>query len=154
MTEKKDAMAEVAKILKDSPDRWFKLVMVMWGDPKLTGQDAGELVGFPKKSARSQVSRVLKQAVVKKALAVLKEDAAETAVISRNDWMAKQLKIVKICMQEEQVEDSEGGMMRIFDAGGANKGLDNIAKAEGYYKDQKIDLGMIIFKQDIGSDEE
>lgn len=154
MKEKKDAMTEVAEILKDSPERWFKLVMVMWGNPKLTGQDAGELVGFAKKHARSQVSRVLKQAVVKKALAVLKEDEAEAAIISRNDWMEKQLKIVKICMQEEHVEDSEGGKMKIFDAGGANKGLDNIAKAEGYYKDQKIDLGMIVFKQDMGSDEE
>lgn len=166
MGNEKRGVAKAAKILKDSPDRWFRLVMLLWGNPSISQREAGIAAGFAAKQASSQVSRLLKNPLIRKAQAALKEGALDDASFDRAEWYRMQTKVARICVQEEAidcenfVEGEDGEMVRsvekskIFDPAGANKALDNLAKAEGFYKDVKVDLGQIVFKQDLGSDDE
>ena len=111
----RSAVTKVAKILAGKSPRWLSVVLVRHANPEMELQEIGELVGLSPKTCQEQVCRILKKPECVEALALLKEEVIANAAITRDEWSRMQLKVAKACIQEEEIEDSEGKNIKVFD---------------------------------------
>lgn len=135
--------------------RRFQFVMLRWANPELSDAEIARQAGYAKSSAPQMAHRLLhKIESVQQAMEILRADSAERSGITRDWWLEKQVKVINRSMSEEAVLDKEGnpvGEYR-FDSSGANKGLDNLAKAEGYYKPQELNVKGLVGTMEIEDD--
>lgn len=143
----------VAKLLEGRPALWFQALMMHWANPDMPQQELGLACGYDPKHARKTVSRLLREIPMQKALALLRADLAEQTGVTREWWTRTQRAVVERCMQAEMVVDADGGTTGEykFDAAGANAGLNNLAKAEGFYRPIEVNHRGVKFLQVLTS---
>ena len=125
----------------------------------LNGTQAAIRVGYSKKAACEQASRLLGEANIKAEISKLQEKVSEKTKTTAA-WVINNLReVVERCMQKTpvmvydreerckvQVEDEEGNGVWQFDSAGANRALELIGKHVGAFPDKlQVDL-----KQDYG----
>lgn len=140
-----DAIAEAQEILRKRHPRYWSIALMVATNPGMTQKEVGIAVGLSEATSDRQVSRILKDADVSRAVDVLRGSAAKEASVSLNEWMENQKKILSTAMGMYTVKKKLGkgkGAQEVeldimVDPKEANKAQENIAKACGFFSDKK-----------------
>lgn len=141
MTAAVKALEKIDNILASkrpsTAQRYRQIAFLMIAEPELTHAEVGRRVGLSEKSLHVSMSRIMDFEEMKQVMAALNEVQLANSMMDKQAWLERQQQLLDYTM-ETYTKEINGQPVRFMkDPAQANRALENLAKALGFYEPDK-----------------